>query len=403
MTRTAKISAACLVTAVAFAGGCQSTPRTVKNAVDAYWNGDYPHSAALLKPLTEKKDENFVLNNCRYGSAALAAGQIDEAENAFLDAYLVINGAQTNDQGRQTAAAMVLEKFKVWKGEPFERAMAHYYLGMIYLSKNDPGNARAAFQNSIFKLKYYETDAKGKLDEKHPKEVDSSFALGYFGLGFCNLRMGKDQLADANFQLAIQRQPSLARVVEEAKKPGTNTLIFIDYGQGPRMGAKGWYNEESAFGPTPKQAGPIPEADVYLDGTPNPSVRMPVPLVDTLALAQERQWQDIDTIRKVKAVVGTGMMAGGAGVAAYGANKGDTGMAAAGIGVALLGAALAGSSQADIRYWETLPRTVFVVPMGLSPGTHTVQVRVGGSVSTPFTINVTPANEGVAVYYVRLR
>jgi tetratricopeptide (TPR) repeat protein len=333
----------------------------------------------------------------------LAAGNFNEAETAFYDAYLVINGAKTNDAGRQLAAAMVLESVKVWKGEPFERAMAHYYLGLIYLTRNEYDNARAAFQNSLFKLKMYERDDEGQAKKETAREVDSGFALGYFGLGLCNLRMGNAQLADANFALAVQRQPSLAKVVEEAKKPGTNTLLFVDYGQGPRLDPKGWYSEESEFGPTPAQAGPLPEADVYVNGSPTPTVRMPVPLVDTLQLAQLREWQDIDKIRKTKAVIGTGAMVAGAGVAAYGAHRDDPGIALAGLGVMALGAALAASSQADVRHWEMLPRTVYVVPMRLEPGTHQVQVRCGASVSAPFQALIKPAGQGDSVYYVRLR
>src|SRR6516164_7749931 len=42
-----------------------------------------------LEPLAEKTDENFVLNNCRLGSAALAEYDLPTAEAAFLRAYEV--------------------------------------------------------------------------------------------------------------------------------------------------------------------------------------------------------------------------------------------------------------------------------------------------------------------------
>src|SRR5437763_17217025 len=101
----------------------------------------------------EKKDENYVLNNCRYGSCALAAGQFEEAQAAFLTAYHVINSGDVNDAGRQMQASVVFEGGKVWKGGPFERAMAQYYLGVLVLMSHDYENGRAAIQNSLFSLR----------------------------------------------------------------------------------------------------------------------------------------------------------------------------------------------------------------------------------------------------------
>ena len=125
------------------------------DAVTLYHEGNYPAAAQVIKARITKKDENFVLDNCRYGSAALAAGEIKDAENAFMAAYEVMNGVNTNNGGRTLGATLVYEGVKVWKGEPFERAMAHYYLGLIFLIEHDYENARAAFQNSLFKLNAY--------------------------------------------------------------------------------------------------------------------------------------------------------------------------------------------------------------------------------------------------------
>jgi hypothetical protein len=66
-----------------------------------------------------------------------------------------------------------------------------------------------------------------------------------------------------------------------------------------------------------------------------------------------------------------------------------------------LGAALAASSQADLRYWEMLPRTVVVVPVALNPGAHALQVAVGGSTMAPFQVTIKP--QGDNFFYVRMR
>jgi tetratricopeptide (TPR) repeat protein len=396
----AAVAATCLL---GLGAGCNSTPQHVQEAVVLYNVSDYAGAAKLLKPDTLKKNESFVLNNCRYGSCVLAAGDLAGAQQAFLAAYEVINGVNTNNGGRTLGATLVFEGVKVWKGEPFERAMAHYYLGLTYLILGDYDNARAAFRNSLFKLREYATDDKKQPEASQYKEFESKFALGYFGLGFCYLRQGNAQAAADNFKQAAVLRPELAPAIAEVQKPETNVLIFVDYGQGPIRAGKGWYNEESAFGPTPQEVGPILAAGAMLDGQP---VTGPYhyDMLDTLAMAQDQKWQDIDTIRKTKAVIGTGAMAGGAGLAAYGAERHDTGLALAGVGVALAGAALAASSQADLRYWEMLPRTVYVLPLHATPGDHVFQVQVGGpggSVSSGFRIPVKP--QGDTIVYLRMR
>jgi hypothetical protein len=378
---------------------CQETPRQVKNAVELYYAGNFPAAANTMRPLAAKKDENFVLNNCRFGSCALAAGDLPSAEEAFMEAYTVINSVKTNDGGRALGASLLFEGIKVWKGEPFERAMAFYYLGLVNLIKGDYDNARAAFNNSLFKLRDYahDKDTTPEADKYTPYE--SNFALGYFGVGLCYAKMGDAQQAKVNFDRAVRLQPDIAPLVQAALNPNTNTWIFVDYNQGPRRAPKGWYNEKSAFGPTPAEVGPIPPAQAWVDG--NAVGQDARPTVDTLAMAQDQKWQDIDTIRKTKAVIGTGAMVGGAGLAAYGADRGSAGETLAGLGVMALGAALAASSQADLRYWEMLPRTVVVVPVALNPGAHALQVAVGGSTMAPFQVTIKP--QGDNFFYVRMR
>src|SRR6185295_18549277 len=156
MTHAKRISGlAAIALMAACAGGCQSTPRNERNAIMDYRTGNFAAAAEKLKDPAAKPDENYVLNNYRLGSSALAAGDLVTAEDAFFKAYKVINSGDTNDAGRSLQATVVWEGVKVFKGEPFERAMAHYYLGMIYLIKHDYQNARAAFQNSNFQVRQY--------------------------------------------------------------------------------------------------------------------------------------------------------------------------------------------------------------------------------------------------------
>src|SRR6476620_9703465 len=89
--------------------GCAATKeeRQAKNAVEDYLYGNYARAAEKLKPLADKTDENFVLNNARLGSTTLAEYDLDTAESAFLNAYEVINATGVNSGGRGAAAAII--------------------------------------------------------------------------------------------------------------------------------------------------------------------------------------------------------------------------------------------------------------------------------------------------------
>jgi tetratricopeptide (TPR) repeat protein len=350
--------------------GCGPTKEEMQaqNGVAAYFAGDFGQSTRLLQPLAAKTDENFVLNNCRLGSAALADYNYAQAEDAFLKAYEVINSVGVNQGGRSVGAVLVSEKIKVWKGEPFERAMANFYLGLVYYIRHDYNNARAAFENALFKLRDY--DPKTDSDSAR---VDSNFALANLMLGRCWQRLGDDAKAKANFDRAVALVPYLRELADPKTNADSNVLLVVDFGHGPRK-IRTVDGAFVGFGPTPRQAGPIIIPYVTVDGAQYPVDGTNRPTVDLLALAQDRRWQDIDTIRAIKDVVGTGLIAAGAidSASNYHGNNSRTTTDLALIGAGLL---LKATSQADVRQWENLPRTVFLLPLKLTPGKHDITVR----------------------------
>ena len=351
--------------------GCvNQVQQRADQAVADYMLGDYRQAEEMLTPAAQKTDENFVLNNDRLGSAALAAYDFNTAEAAFLRSYEVINSVGVNDGGRSLGAALVSENIKVWKGEPFERAMVNFYLGLIYYIRHDYNNARAAFENALFKLRDYgETDQKG--DQYH--QVESNFALGYLMLAKSWQRLGRADLAQRNFDRAVQLQPYLRELADPAWNEQSNLLLVVDFGHGPQKIA----NSDGSLvglGPAPAQVGPIPLPAVIVDGAMVDLRGINRPPVDLLALAQDRRWEDIDTIRAVKSGLGTGLMAAGVADAAL-RRRPDP---ATSLGLIAGGLLLKATSQADLRQWEMLPRTVFVLPLRVPPGTHDVTIEFPG-------------------------
>ncbi|HEX8323152.1 MAG TPA: hypothetical protein VF595_04485 [Tepidisphaeraceae bacterium] len=355
--------------------GCQSSKveKEGRRGVQDYLAGNYSGAANKLTPLAQQTDENYVLNNLRLGSAALAAYDLNTAEAAFLKAWEVINAGGVNSGARSVAAVWIDEKLKIWKGEPYERALASFDLGLVYLMRNDFNNARAAFENALFKLRDYASD---KDEKKDYTEQESTFVLAHVLLGRCWQRLGREDLARGTFDTVTKLRPDLAPLADYDRQAGTNVLLVVEYGYGPRKREDFDNGTTMAFAPTPQTAGQIPPVRVLVDGRPYPLAGTDRPTIDTIAMAQDRRWQSIDTIRVTKSVIGTGLIAGGAGYGLYRLNEGRMRAEDAAIvgGLVAVGALLRASSNADLRQWEMAPRTVFLLPLTLPPGTHDVTV-----------------------------
>jgi tetratricopeptide (TPR) repeat protein len=381
--------------------GCASpAEQQAQRAVSEYFEGNYRAAAETLTPLAKKPDENFVLNNVRLGSSTLVDYDLEDAEDAFLRAYEVINSVGVNNGGRSLGATLVDEKIKIWKGEPYERAMTNFYLGLIYYMHQDYNNARGAFENALFKLRDYadSTDEKSNYSEQ-----ESNFVIGLVMVGKCQQKLGREDLAKANFDRARQLRPQLGELADYDRNANSNLLLVVEYGYGPEKVT----NRDGAivgFAPTPGEAGIIPEPRVTIDDRPIDVNGIDRPPIDFLALAQDRRWQSIDTIRAIKSTVGTGLIVGGAGVGAYGVNQRNRDAEIAGLAMIGTGILLKATSHADVRQWEMLPRTVFLLPLHVSPGKHDVTIYFPHSAGLRQTWrSIDVPEKGEATYYIRMQ
>jgi tetratricopeptide (TPR) repeat protein len=384
--------------------GCEQDKahRSASHAVEDYRHGNFGAAEAKLEKVAQETNENFVLNNCRLGSAALADYNLDSAEAAFLRAYEVINSVGVNQGGRSLGAALVDEKIKIWKGEPYERAMANFYLGLIYYMRHDYDNARASFENALFKLRDY-SDKEDKKEDYRAQE--SNFVLATLMLAKSWQRLGRDDMAASEFERCVGLRSDLRVLADPSRNAQSNLLLVLDFGYGPTKvtDADG---SIVGFAPPPERAGIIPHPQVILDGKPTGDPAAFEPTIDLLAMAQDRRWQDIDTIRAIKSTLGTASLIGGGIMGAKGLSEEGSAqrrdLAIAG-GLALAGLALKASSQADVRQWEMLPRTVFVLPLRVEPGMHDVIVdfpNVPGLRQEWRDIRV--PDKGDATYYMRI-
>ncbi len=382
--------------------GCAEsrTARIGREGAELYFRGQYARSIDTLAPVADERDENYVLNNLRLGSSSMAICDYNEAERAFVKAYDVLNATNVNDGGRAFAAAAFNESVRVWRGEPFERAMANFYLGAIYYARQDYGNARGAFENALFKLRVYE-DADDKKKDAKFDEQESDFAVALMMLGRSWMKLGRPDQAETYFRRVEALRPDLRETVALLRDERVNVILFVEFGYAPRKVNDGMDGAQIAFEPSPDRAGRIPLPVVYVNGSRYVSPDLAPPF-DTVAMAQDRRWQSIDTIRTTKSVVGTGLLVGGALVTANGLNQDSSGTALAGLGMMAVGALMKASSEADTRHWEMAPRTVFVVPLSLPPGQHEVAVdfpQAGGLRQTWQGLVAPPAGQEAAYFF----
>lgn len=317
---------------------------------------------------------NAVLNHMRAGLAALELGADDTAARSF---DLALEGIEAvyadSEEAAQARSNFVKENAKDFKGEPYERAMAYYYRGLLYLREGDFENARASFKGGLLQ----DTMAEA---EEHSQD----FALLAFLEGWASQCNGDASLAADSFAEAQGYRDSLL-----PPGPEHNLLMIAESGKAPVKVATGQHREALQFergGGSVAQRAVFRTADAETRGT----------------LAEDIYWQattrggrEVDRILAGKAqfkdgsnAVATGLVAAGA-ITAMASHDpyGGTNGAAVGAGIGLMLAGLvahavseATTPEADVRYWDNLPDRIHIATAQLDapPETAVVTFRNPG-------------------------
>lgn len=384
------IIAGCLV-------GCE-TDGLRRTSVDAYYDHDYPRARDVVrKAATDRESPEIVLSNMRLGMAALADGDLDEAERSLLRAYEYLTSGGVNDEDRTVASELLFEGVRVWKGEPYEQAMSFYTIGVLYMLRGDWENARAASANALFALRDFgdsddgdaksmrelaeeanEADPKqnGGYYEKAYKPVESDFALGYLMVATNAVLSGRPADGDPLFDRVVELRPELAPLVQTLRTGQYDTLLVVDGGKGPTKRAGGGDNAEIKFIPDGRKQA-VSTLSLAVNGRRVPTDGSQ-PVVDLWTLSQRPRWWSLESMRTNRRLLGNALLIAGLGAAAIGSNADSDEAVIAGLGAMAAGLALKASSRADTRHLEYLPRTVNLVPLNLGAGRHDVNVALGG-------------------------
>lgn len=416
---------------------CQSPMRTPLRPIAA---GDY--TAARLeirKDMTDDaRDRRYLLDRMRVGVLTLADGYPESANTVFEEVYEVLR-AQGINRDRTVQSIVLNEDIKIWKGEPFEQALALAYYGMVQAELGSWDNARAAADNALFYLKDFGEDQTGKrLDteaiarrsliyeraieagatpEEAMAQVDrrgsaggdyldhgyvarkSNFTLGYLLNGIANQQLGRAEEASDNLNYVATINPALRPLADAILAGNYNTVLVVSWGLGPEKVGYGPDNALARFVPR----SPSDELELYVRVGDMGSRLYPV-VLDVNRMAADHMWNNMEDVRRAKSTIGTALLYGGLITTAIGADHSNDTVALAGLGAMAAGAFLKAGAHVDVRYADTFPQRFYLVPLRLPDTPTPIELQVHGHPGSRIILTGLSAPRGseAQLRYVRL-
>jgi tetratricopeptide (TPR) repeat protein len=351
----------------------------------------------------KRSDRAYLLDRMRVGVLTMADGYPQSAQTIFEDVYDVLRTQGINKD--KTVASVVLnEDVKIWKGEPFEQALALSYYAMVQAELGSWDNTRAAANGSLFHLRDFGEDEQGERidtyeiarraveyeraieagdssDEALKKANyldngyvvrDSNFTLGYLLAGIANQQLGRTREADDHFLRVMELDDRQDRLIEALRSGQYNTVLVVSYGLGPRKEGYGPDNALARFTPRfPSDDGELRVRVGHVMG------RTYIPVQDVNEMAADHMWNNLADVRSAKSTLGSVMLLGGLIAAEHGASHGgndDT--LFVGLGALVAGAILKAGAHVDTRYCDVMPQRFYVVPLYLSDTNERIELEI---------------------------
>ena len=318
-------------------------------------------AVALPSRVDAQAGNREVLDQMESGTLAFHSGNVPKAEADFDFALNAIEAVWANTESAQRARSLWHnEGEKDFKGEPYERLMAYYYRGLLYLTKDDFENASASFKGGLIQDGFAEEE-----------QYRSNFALLMLLDGWTHQCRGSYKDAMDHYAEAKALRPDYTFPAQQ-----DTVLVILETGKSPRKVSDGVGHGELKFfrgrNFTETRAQLVAGSATY----------NLYPIEDIFLKASTRGGRPIDAIIQGKVMfrqnteaVGTVLsdVARTAILAAPIYPSGTAGaMTAVGGGLAVASAislALAANAgtQVDIRYWGSLPDAIHVMTMAKLP------------------------------------
>ncbi len=311
---------------------------------------------------------NFVLNEMEIGLDAYQLGEEQLSTESLDYALDAIESVWGDDEAAVRARKLWhSEGCKNFKGEPYERAMAYYYRGLLYITNDEIDSARACFRAAILQDAFAE--------EQQDK---SDFALMLYLEAWCNYRLDDPGAAEEVICELRKIRPDC-----RPPAPDGNLLIVAETGRAPRKIREGVSLNELVFC----------RGDACAEATVRTAIDGATP--HDLCLIEDIYWQassrggrPVDRILEGKAqfkenwdaagsaLTGIGSHVMVAGAAEKGKRRRNVQAVAGGLIIAGIIAdliALNVNPRADIRAWRNLPEAVHVLAVPCPSGDHAVE------------------------------
>ena len=354
----------------------------------------------LYRTLYTGGERNAVLNFQRLGLAAMEVGAWSDAERAFDGALLRIEAVYAkNAEAERARSLFAKEANKAYNGEPYERAMAYYYRGLLYLRKGDYENARAVFKQA----EYQDTVSD-------QEEFQSDFAAMNYLAGWASQCNGQQSMADESYAAATKAKAGLALPMT-----GANLLMIAETGRGPQKVRDGTQREKMTFSASTD----APESAVVWQLAPKTGEALTfeaLPVSSVYEQATTRGGRAIDGILAGKAsfkaatgAIGTGAMTAGMAMmqqSNYSGSGAEAGMYMAAAGAVFSMFAAAAKPDADIRNWDTLPDGLVLTTAKVEGGdwTPTLTYKANGApVAVPGTPIMAADGKSCKIMWTRSR
>ncbi|MEM1211187.1 MAG: hypothetical protein AAGI68_02710 [Planctomycetota bacterium] len=405
--------------------GCHA-PR-LATPTDQVLTGQYSEAAEFVRRqvVDDKGSRRYVLTRMRVGVMELAAGEPERAEGSLAEVYDLLRTQGINDD-KTVATVVVNEGVRVWKGEPFEQALAMTYFGLTEGVLGSWDNVRAAAQSSLFYLRDFgqsepsryrqrarvagsvgvgvgvgggrsgvrvgsvtsldlvkraaRAEERGEpdyLDNGYVAEA-SNFTLGYLLHGIASQQLGRDDEARDFLDRAVWLNPALGPLRDRLWNEPYNAVLVASYGLAPRKQAYGPSGALArfvpVFGSTPARL------RVEVDGKRQDESHV---VTDVNRLAVDHRWNNLEDLRLAKATLGRAGILVGSVVASRGFSRNNDTAGLVGLGILALGAYMEYQAQANTDYCDVFPQRFYVVPLWLDPedgaasGGSTVELQVG--------------------------
>lgn len=190
----------------------------------------------------EVTNKNYTVLSLNDAMLLANLGNYAAAFEQVMTTQQVMTGKVKGELGRKILAAFASEGNKIYKGEPYEIAMANYYLGLFSLIKGDPETAGIGFRRSL------------EADKMSKEGYRDDFNLSTYCLG---LSCREDDPETAEMALGKVNYPKGG---EDFQKD--NLFIFVEMGRAPW---KMLYLSGALDKPMPENYEPR-SAEIFIDG-----------------------------------------------------------------------------------------------------------------------------------------